>query len=108
PPRPWTTARIIGTLAVAFCILAGIGLVAWLAAAWRTDFMERWAPQYWAGLKVTFYITVASFLIGAVLSIPVAYGRMTTNRFLSALAYGYVYFFRGTPLIAQTFLIYYG
>lgn len=27
---------------------------------------------------------------------------------LSGLAYAYVYFFRGTPLIAQTFLIYYG
>ena len=27
---------------------------------------------------------------------------------LSGLAYGYVYFFRGTPLLAQTFLVYYG
>ena len=29
-------------------------------------------------------------------------------RILSGLAYAYVYFFRGTPLLAQTFLIYYG
>ena len=28
--------------------------------------------------------------------------------FCPALAYGYVYFFRGTPLLAQTFLVYYG
>ena len=33
---------------------------------------------------------------------------MSKNRILSALAYAYVYFFRGTPLLAQTFLIYYG
>ena len=39
---------------------------------------------------------------------PVAYARMSKNRILSAIAYGYVYFFRGTPLLAQAFLIYYG
>ncbi len=33
---------------------------------------------------------------------------MSGNPVLSAFAYGYVYFFRGTPLIAQTFLVYYG
>ena len=42
------------------------------------------------------------------LSMPIAYARMSKNTILSALAYGYVYFFRGTPLLAQTFLIYYG
>jgi polar amino acid transport system permease protein len=40
--------------------------------------------------------------------VPVAYARMSKNRILSSLAYAYVYFFRGTPLLAQTFLIYYG
>jgi polar amino acid transport system permease protein len=33
---------------------------------------------------------------------------MSTNPVLSGFAYAYVYFFRGTPLLAQTFLIYYG
>jgi polar amino acid transport system permease protein len=47
-------------------------------------------------------------VLGAVLSVPVAYARMSKNRILSAIAYGYVYFFRGTPLLAQTFLVYYG
>ncbi len=47
-------------------------------------------------------------VLGAILSVPIAYARMSKNTILSALAYGYVYFFRGTPLLAQTFLIYYG
>ncbi|WP_163317277.1 ABC transporter permease subunit, partial [Enterobacter hormaechei] len=34
--------------------------------------------------------------------------RMSKNPILSGFAYAYVYFFRGTPLLAQTFLIYYG
>ena len=33
---------------------------------------------------------------------------MSKNPILSAFAFAYVYFFRGTPLIAQLFLIYYG
>ena len=33
---------------------------------------------------------------------------MSRNPLLSAPAYAYVYFFRGTPLLAQTFLVYYG
>lgn len=33
---------------------------------------------------------------------------MSKNPILSGFAYAYVYFFRGTPLLAQTFLIYYG
>jgi polar amino acid transport system permease protein len=33
---------------------------------------------------------------------------MSENRWLGAIAYGYVYFFRGTPLLAQAFLVYYG
>ena len=33
---------------------------------------------------------------------------MSNNRIISSVAYFYVYFFRGTPLIAQVFLIYYG
>jgi polar amino acid transport system permease protein len=33
---------------------------------------------------------------------------MSNNPILSGFAYAYVYFFRGTPLLAQTFLVYYG
>ena len=57
---------------------------------------------------MTLGLVVISTVLGAMLSLPVAYARMSKNTVLSALAYGYVYFFRGTPLLAQTFLIYYG
>jgi len=51
---------------------------------------------------------VSSVLIGAIISIPVAAGRLSKNRIIGAVAYAYSYFFRGTPLIAQLFLVYYG
>ena len=106
--RPWTGARIAGIVTLAFWALAGIGLVWYLASVWNLEFFDRWFPQYMSGLWITIYLTLISIVIGAFLSLPVAYGRMSSNRILSAIAYGYVYFFRGTPLIAQTFLIYYG
>ena len=39
---------------------------------------------------------------------PIAAGRLSRNPVIATLAYAYSYFFRGTPLIAQIFLIYYG
>src|SRR5690606_14248046 len=60
------------------------------------------------GLGVTLTLVVVSTILGALLSIPIAAGRMSKNPVFGALAYAYVYFFRGTPLLAQTFLIYYG
>lgn len=107
-PRGWPRQRIAGHLLVGVWALAGIGLVVFLFGAWNPVLFERWTPPYLSGLGVTMILVIVSMVIGAILSVPVAYARMSKNRLLSAFAYGYVYFFRGTPLLAQTFLIYYG
>jgi polar amino acid transport system permease protein len=60
------------------------------------------------GFVVTVELVVASVAVGAALSVPVAAGRLSANRLVGALAFAFSYFFRGTPLVAQTFLIYYG
>ena len=59
-------------------------------------------------LDVTLLLVACSITLGAVLSLPIVFARMSKNKVLSWLAYGYVYFFRGTPLITQLFLVYYG
>ena len=82
--------------------------MAWLIGAWDIDKVRTYGPKLISGLGVTLTLVGISITIGAVLSVPIAFGRMSSNRIISALAYGYVYFFRGTPLIAQLFLIYYG
>ena len=107
-PRGWTRQRIVGTALVGLWIAAGVGLVAFLISAWNPELFQRWAPAYINGLGVTLLLVIISIVLGAILSIPVAYARMSRNRVLASIAYGYVYFFRGTPLLAQTFLIYYG
>ncbi len=108
PPRGWSRQRILGTALVAMWALAGLGLAAFLVDAWNPELFEKYAPSYLSGLGVTLALVGISVVAGAILSVPVAWMRMSRNRVLSTIAYGYVYFFRGTPLLAQTFLIYYG
>jgi polar amino acid transport system permease protein len=110
PPaaRGWPRRRIVGYILVGLWILAGLGLIAFLVLSWNPEFMAKYAPNYLRGIGVTLALTGSSIVIGALLSIPIAYARMSRSMILSGLAYAYVYFFRGTPLIAQAFLVYYG
>jgi polar amino acid transport system permease protein len=110
PPveRGWPGTRIAGHVLVGVWILLGLGLVLYLVTAWNPELFRRYGPSYASGLWVTLLLVSVSTVLGAMLSIPVAAMRMSKNRVLSAVAYAYVYFFRGTPLLAQTFLIYYG
>src|SRR5690606_34591453 len=104
----WPRARIAGTVLLGLWCLLGAGVLLFLIASWDPDIFWRYAPNYLSGLLVTIELVATSVIAGAVLSIPIAAGRRSKNRYLSAFAYSYVYFFRGTPLLAQTFLIYYG
>jgi polar amino acid transport system permease protein len=112
PPPPiarnWTRTRIAGHALVGLWILLGVLLVVYLVTAWNPELFQRYAPTYATGLGVTMTLVVISTVLGALLSIPVAAGRMSRNPVIGGIAYAYVYFFRGTPLLAQTFLIYYG
>ena len=107
-PRRWTRERLVGHGLVALWALLGVGLVAYLFGAWDPALFARYLPLYWSGLQVTLALVGASMVIGALLSVPIAYARMSRNPVLGAISYAYVYFFRGTPLLAQTFLVYYG
>jgi len=111
PPVPaflWSPMRVLGATLLGIWVLAGIALVAWLVDAWDIDKVMTYGPKFLSGLGTTLTLVGISITLGALLSVPIAMGRMSSSRILSSIAYGYVYFFRGTPLIAQLFLIYYG
>ena len=69
-----------------------------------TDNLELWA----VGLRNTISLTVLGLTIGFFLAMPVAVARLSSNKIISGLAYGYIYLVRGTPLLVQMFIIYYG
>jgi len=61
-----------------------------------------------AGVPLTLKLASGSVALGAVLALPLAALRMSPMAILDWLARAYVFVFRGTPLLVQIFLIYYG
>ncbi|TCL75056.1 ABC transporter permease [Rhizobium sp. BK251] len=116
PPRPApaettrqvTGARIAGYGLLAIWAILGISLLAMVITGWDPEKFARYGPRYLHGLFTTLTLVAVSFTCGAVLSLPLAFARLSKNPVLNGLAYCYVYVFRGTPLLAQLFLVYYG
>ncbi|MCM2283506.1 MAG: ABC transporter permease [Desulfobacula sp.] len=63
---------------------------------------------YFLGLKNTLILVSVSLSIGLVFAVPLAVLRTSKNILISGPINAYTYFFRGTPLLVQMFLIYYG
>jgi len=72
------------------------------------DLLERYGPRLIAGLGVTIELVALAMLFGGIIAAFITAARLSRFWPLRALAIGYIAFFRGTPLLAQTFLIYYG
>jgi arginine/ornithine transport system permease protein len=63
---------------------------------------------YIEGLKNTAILVSVSLIIGLALAIPLAILKRSKHYLVAAPVQAFVYFFRGTPLLVQMFLIYYG
>jgi polar amino acid transport system permease protein len=106
--KPMTPSRMSGYILVGVWTLLAASLLLMMYTNWDTDKFVKYGPRYLHGLYTTVALVAISVVCGAVLSLPLAFARMSKNRILNGLAYCYVYVFRGTPLLAQLFLIYYG
>jgi His/Glu/Gln/Arg/opine family amino acid ABC transporter permease subunit len=65
-------------------------------------------PRLVDGLWITLGITGLSVLIGLVLALPIALMRLSRLKLLKWPSYFFIFYFRGTPLLVQLFLVYYG
>ena len=83
------------------------------------DFSEHSSPvdfviiaRHWdmflTGIGYTLLIVAVSLIVGGALSLPLAVARAYRTPILNPIIFGYVYFFRGTPLLVQLYLVYYG
>ena len=59
------------------------------------------------GVKLTLLLTTLAMVIGFILSVFLALGKISANRIISKLSSAYVFFFRGTPLLIQLFVVYF-
>ena len=65
-------------------------------------------PKFFGGAVLTVELVGQALVYGMVMALPLALMRVSRNPLLWVPAYGYIFFFRGTPLLVQIFLIYYG
>jgi len=65
-------------------------------------------PDLIKGLLTTLEISVTSFIMGLALAVMLAPARIFAPRPISLIARGYVELLRGTPLLVQLLLIYFG
>jgi len=72
------------------------------------DILSQYGSRYIDGALVTVQLLVLASLLGLAIAVPLALARVSSNKFLSIPAYAYIYAFRGTPLLIQLFLIYFG
>ncbi|QKZ02603.1 MULTISPECIES: ABC transporter permease [Pseudomonas] len=73
---------------------------------WEVIF--KWLPRLTQGATVTLELVAIAVLAGLILAIPLGIARSSRKWYVSAVPYGYIFFFRGTPLLVQLFLVYYG
>ena len=75
---------------------------------WSWDVIWEYFPRLFDGVWLTLELVLYSALAGLAIAVPLALMRASKNRVVSVLPWAYIYFFRGTPLLVQIFLIYYG
>lgn len=73
------------------------------------DFAVIWnyLPYLLAGAWITLKVSILTLLFGALMGLGVAFMRLSPVKLVSRLAWGFVWFVRGTPLLLQIFAIYY-
>jgi len=60
------------------------------------------------GLAITLWLLISSVVIGGLLAVPMAVGRVSTNKLIRYPIWLYTYIFRGTPLYVQLLVFYSG
>ena len=65
-------------------------------------------PKLLSAAVITLKLLSVSLIIGLFIGLFFAILRINKNIFISKFAYGYSYVFRGTPLLVQIFIIYFG
>ena len=72
------------------------------------DLMTNSFPKLLNATIVTLKLLSVSLIIGLFIGLFFAVLRLNKNIFINKFAYGYSYIFRGTPLLVQIFIIYFG
>jgi len=72
------------------------------------DWLPEYLPKFVEGLWITVQLFSLSIFFGFALAIPIGLVQVSGPKWLGLIARGYCTLFRGTPLLIQLWLLYYG
>jgi len=81
-------------------------LIEWSLNFWHIAY--KWLPKLLEGVYLTLELLGISVVAGLFIAIPMGIARSSNNLAIKILPFSYMFFFRGTPLLVQLFLLYYG
>jgi len=83
----------------------------WLLTEWLLNFWHityKWLPKLLEGVYLTLELLGISVVVGLFIAIPIGIARSSKKLIIKIIPFSYMFFFRGTPLLIQLFLLYYG
>ncbi|MCY1264058.1 Octopine transport system permease protein OccM [compost metagenome] len=72
------------------------------------ELIIKWLPRMLQGVGLTLELLAIAVVAGLALALPLGIARASRHWYVRALPYAYIFFFRGTPLLLQLFIVYYG
>ena len=70
--------------------------------------LDKYGHLFIQGAITTFWLTLWSGILGFALAVAIGIGRTSSNWFVNGPCYAFTSVIRGTPLLVQIFLLYYG
>ena len=89
-------------------IAVAAGLVVWAAVAMRWDWLPNYLGLAAQGIWRTIWVLIVTSLLGIVLAVPIGLVQVTGPTWLAMIARAFCTVIRGTPLLLQLWLLYYG
>ncbi len=83
-------------------------LVIWCALSLRWDWIPKYAPLALQGLWTTVWLLVVTTVLGFLLAVPLGLAQAVGPWYLATPARVFCTIIRGTPLLLQIWLLYYG
>jgi polar amino acid transport system permease protein len=88
--------------------MTAVLLVVWMATSMRWDWLPKYGPLLLEGVWVTIWMLVVTAVLGFILAVPIGLVQVTGPWWLAAPARVFCTLIRGTPLLLQLWLLYYG
>lgn len=75
---------------------------------WMSEIISKYWAKYLIGTAITIFLASFGTLVGGFIGMVVAFVNEGNNRILKSINYVYILVFRGTPMIVQSMIFYYG